>query len=103
MHSIRPIIDHVVHDIPFQTHVLSIARDYTSYLNSGQTTVVCSDQPLYALKKTILWDNPAKFQKNDTCSITNLDPETRTASPLIVITYCCYNSDVFTLFGVMHI
>ena len=83
--------------------VTTIARDYTSYLNSGQTTVVCSDQPLYALKKTILWDNPAKFQKNDTCSITNLDPETRTASPLIVTPYCCYNSDVFTLFGVMHI
>ena len=84
------INDHAVHDISFQNHALcTAAMDYTNYLNPGQT-VVCSDQPLYALKKTIIWAYPAKFQKCDSCYITNYDTETQITSPLIKTLYCRY-------------
>ena len=35
--------------------------EYTQYLNPGQIAVGCSDQPLYALKKTIQWAYPDMF------------------------------------------
>ena len=81
--SMLPVIDHVEHDIPFQNHALCTAMDYTNYLNPGQTTVACLDKPLYALKKTIFWAHPAKFQKSDSCYITNYDPETQITLPPI--------------------
>ena len=92
-----------VHDIPFQNHALFTAINHTNYFNPGQTKVICSDQLLYALKKIINWANPSTFQKSDSCYITNYDPETKIASPPIKTPYCCYTSDVFTFFGVMHI
>ena len=105
--SMLQVIDVVVlysvHDIPFQNHALFTAMNHTNYFNPGQTKVVCSDQPLYVLKKTIIWANPSTFQKSDSCYITNYDPETKITSPPIKTPYCCYTSDVFTFFGVMHI
>ena len=40
---------------------MNIAIKYTNYLNPGQIAVGCSDQPLYALKKTIQWMYPSIF------------------------------------------
>ena len=56
-----PVINHVSHDIHFQYHIMSIAKDYTDFLNPAQTTVSCSDCPLYYLKKKIQWACPDKF------------------------------------------
>ena len=56
-----PVIDYVVHDAAFQYHSLCIRQDYTSYLNPGQTTVSRADEPLYALKKLLIWAYPNRF------------------------------------------
>ena len=44
-----PVIHHVVHDKHFQYHIMKTAKDYTNYLNPGQTAVGSSDFPLYYL------------------------------------------------------
>ena len=44
---------------------MSTVRNYTSYINPGQTTVICADQPLYALQKSISWAYAAQFIKED--------------------------------------
>ena len=80
LNSMLPVIDHVVHDAAFQYHVLCISQDYTAYLNPGQTTVSCGDQPLYALKKLLIWANPNRFLKPFT-----------------------FTPDVFAFFGPLHI
>ena len=48
-----PVINHVSHDTDFQFHIMSIAVDYTKFLNPEQATVSASDCPLFYLKKTI--------------------------------------------------
>ena len=40
---------------------MTLAMEYLNYINPGQTTVGCSDQPLYALKKKIQWSCPQMF------------------------------------------
>ena len=54
----------VIYHVNFQYHIMTIAKEYTSYLNSEQTTVGCSDQPLYALKKNIQWACPKEFSNH---------------------------------------
>ena len=44
---------------------MKTAKDYTNYLNPGQTTVGSSDFPLYYLKKKIQSACPATFSKLD--------------------------------------
>ena len=61
VNSMLLVIDHVVHDAAFQYHSLCISQDNTSYLNPGQTTVSCTDQPVYALKKLLIWAYPNHF------------------------------------------
>ena len=63
VNSMLLVIDHVVHDAAFQYHSLCISQDNTSYFNPGQTTVSCTDQPLYALKKLLIWAYPSHFLK----------------------------------------
>lgn len=36
-------------------HGMNLVHEATSYLNSNQTPVLCVDQPLYAICKTIQW------------------------------------------------
>ena len=57
-------------------------QDYIAYLNPGQTTVSCGDQPLYALKKSLIWAHPEKFLKPYPMS---------------------YVPDVFAFFGALHL
>ena len=58
VNTIMPVIDHVSNHIDFQYHIMCTAAQYTEYLNPGQTTVGCADQPLYALKNKIQWSCP---------------------------------------------
>ena len=60
-----PVIYHVSPDVHFQYHIMKTAKDYTNYLNPGQTTVGSSDFPLYYLKKKIQSACPATFSKSD--------------------------------------
>ena len=82
INSMLPVIDHVVHDAAFQFQSMCICQDYTSYLNPGQTTVSCGDQPLYALKKSLSWAHPEKFLKQYPISRV---------------------PDVFAFFGALHL
>ena len=59
--AVLPLIDHASHTVEFQYHVMSMAKDYTAYINPSQATVGCSDQPLYAIKKKIQWARPLQF------------------------------------------
>ena len=61
INSSLPLIDHLSHDINFQSHIMKIAMDYTNFLNPGQRTIGCSDCPLYAIKKKLQWSNPNVF------------------------------------------
>ena len=47
INTILPVVDHVSNDVDFQFHIMKLAMEYMNYINSGQTTVGCSDQPLY--------------------------------------------------------
>lgn len=58
-----PVIDHLADDFDFQMHILKTNRCFTNYLNPGQTSVSCSDQPLYAKKKMLMWALPSLFSK----------------------------------------
>ena len=51
------------------------AQDYTAYLNPGQITVGCADQPLYALKKQIQWQCPVRFKDYYFCFLGGLHIE----------------------------
>ena len=82
INSMLPVIDHVVHDAAFQFHSMCIGQDYTAYLNPGQTAVSCGYQPLYALKKSLIWAHPEKFLKPYPMS---------------------YVPDVFAFFGALHL
>ena len=64
INAILPVIDHVSHSKELQYHVMKTSVEYTNYLNPGQVTVGCSDQPLYALKKTIQWSCPELFRSS---------------------------------------
>ena len=59
--AILPLIDYTSNTIEFQYHIMCIGKEYTAYINPSQTTVGCSDQPLYAIKKKIQWACPQKF------------------------------------------
>ena len=50
INTILPVVGHVSNDIDFQFHIMKLAMEYMNYINIGQTTHSCSDQPLYALK-----------------------------------------------------
>ena len=56
---------HILATAALQYHYMSTVRNYTSYINPGQTTVICADQPLYALQKSISWAYAAQFIKED--------------------------------------
>ena len=73
--SALPIIDHVSHSRDLQFHIMNIAQDYTAYLNPGQITVGCADQPLYALKKQIQWLCPERFKDYYFCFLGGLHIE----------------------------
>lgn len=83
-----PVIDHVVHEKALQLHLMNITLDYTEYLNPGQTAVSCGDQPLYALKKQILWECPNQFKKQDIHK---------------GIMFQTYSASIFPFFGPMHL
>ena len=65
INSMLPVNEHVAHTAALQYHYMSAVRNYTSYINPGQTTVLCADQPLYALQKSISWAYAAQFIKED--------------------------------------
>lgn len=83
-----PVTDHVVSDINFQYQNLNIARRYTIYVNPGQTTVACSDEPLYACKKMLLWAFPNEFKKS------GMHKGAR---------YMTYTPDILPFMGPLHI
>ena len=56
-----PLIDYKSSAPELQYHLMKTSIEYTQYLNPGQIAVGCSDQPLYALKKTIQWAYPDMF------------------------------------------
>ena len=65
INSILPLIKNASNDINFQAHIMTVAIQYTRYLNEGQGTAVgCSDQPLYAWKKKLQWAYPDGFSKD---------------------------------------
>ena len=53
INSMIPVNEHVARTAALQYHYMSTVRNYTSYINPGQTTVLCADEPLYALQKSI--------------------------------------------------
>lgn len=65
INSMLPVMEHVAHTAALQYHYMSTVRNYTSFVNPGQTTVLCADQPLYALQKSISWAYAAQFTKKD--------------------------------------
>ena len=56
-----PLIDYKSSAVELQYH-LKTANEYTQYLNPGQTAVVCSGLPLYAMKKMIQLSRPVEFE-----------------------------------------
>ena len=48
--------------LELQYHVMKIAMEYTKYLNPGQVTVGVSDQPVFALKRSIQHAWPDEFR-----------------------------------------
>ena len=58
-------MEHVVHTAALQYHYMSTVRNYTEFINPGQTTVLCADQPLYALQKSISWAYASQFIKEE--------------------------------------
>ena len=42
-------------------HSLDISLSTTNFLNEGQITIVCADQPLYAICKQLQWLYPSKI------------------------------------------
>ena len=54
---------------------MKIAVEYTQHLNPGQIAVGCSDQPLYAWKKTIQLAYPDEFGTNYFCFMGGLHVE----------------------------
>ena len=65
INSILPSINHKVNTVDYQHHVMSMNVKFTKFLNPSQTTVSCSDQPLYAIKKVIQWSFPHLFADGD--------------------------------------
>ena len=61
INTILPVVDQVSNDVDFKFHVTKLVMEYMNYINPGQTTVGCSDQPLYALKTKIQWSCPQIF------------------------------------------
>ena len=55
INAILPIISNEVHKIETQHHCMTITKDTINKLNPGQTPLDVSDQPVYALSKTIQW------------------------------------------------
>ena len=60
-----PVMEHVVHTAALQYHYMSPVRNYTEFINPGQTTVLYADQPLYALQKSISWAYASQFIKEE--------------------------------------
>ena len=61
INALLPVIYHISNDINPQAHVMTVAKQYTKFINEEQTTVGCSDQPLYAWKKKLQWAYPSEF------------------------------------------
>ena len=47
INTILPVVDHVSNYVDFKFHIMKLAMEYMNYINPKQTTVGCSDQPLY--------------------------------------------------------
>ena len=61
IHVNLPLLDYKSSEIELQYHLMATAVKYTRFLNPGQVAVGCSDQPLYAIKRTIQWMYPDVF------------------------------------------
>ena len=70
-----PLIDRKSNEIELQFHIMKMAVDYTKYLIPEQVAVGCSDQPLYALKKTIQLTHPDLFGEKYFCFMGGLHIE----------------------------
>ena len=57
-----PLIDHKANALELQYHVMKTSMEYTQYLIPGQVTVCVSDQPLFALKRSIQLARPDEFR-----------------------------------------
>ena len=61
INAIMPMINKPVHTIETQYHIMSINKKTTNFLNVSQTPIDVSDQPVYALTRTIQWKYPGEF------------------------------------------
>ena len=56
-----PLLRDQAHEMPTIKHVMDKVKKTTSFLNPTQTTVITTDQPLFALAKQIQWDWPDEY------------------------------------------
>ena len=50
-------------------HGMDLASKMTQYLNPGQVPVMCVDQPLFALVKSVQWEFPGVYGESDFVSM----------------------------------
>ena len=63
INTILPMLRDKVHTLNTQAHIMNQNIKWTETLNPGQTPVDVSDQPMYALTKTLQYQYPDEFSK----------------------------------------
>ena len=61
INTILPMLRDKVHTLNTQAHIMKLNIKWTENLNPGQTPVDVSDQPVYALTKTLQYRCPDEF------------------------------------------
>ena len=61
INTILPVLRDKVHTLNTQAHIMKLNIKWTEILNPGQTPVDVSDQPVYALTKTLQYLFPDEF------------------------------------------
>ena len=59
--AVLPIFHESAATRSMMKHSLDISLSTTNFLNEGQITIVCADQPLYAICKQLQWLHPSKY------------------------------------------
>ena len=61
INAVLPLLYEAAHSAAMILHGLNIAIMATNFLNPGQMSVVCFDQPLYTIGKQIQWRYPEEY------------------------------------------
>lgn len=61
INALLPLFHEKASDPAMVKHAMNLTKQLTEYLNPGQTVVICADQQLYTVIKTIQWNWPKEY------------------------------------------